>query len=106
MRVMVVGIDEGDVRIRYVPNELETLQTLVGGHIETAAPVQLREHGIEILVDEEGLLKGKHPNLNLFPFFLVGPVMFVGVSESEFVSLSAEQIRYIRTWLMSLSMVD
>lgn len=102
MRIMLAGVEKGDVRVRYIPNDLENLQALVGGYIEAAAPVELFERGIQLLVDEEGILKGKQPNLNLFPFFFVGPAMFVGFKGSEFVSLTQDQMIYIRMWLSSL----
>lgn len=42
-----------------LPNELHALQEAVGGHIEV---VRLMSEGDLMIVDEEGLIKGKEPN--------------------------------------------
>lgn len=85
-----------------VENTLAILQTLVGGYIEPCAPVQLREWGIELLANEEGLLKGLPFNINLYPFFFVGDLVAVGVKGEEFVSLTPEQEHYLKDWLDDL----
>ena len=82
---------------------LRDLQHLVGGYIETSAPVQLRQNGITLLCNEEGLLKQLPANQNLFPFFYVGQVVAVGVRGEEFVSLTHNQIEFLKDWLYSLS---
>lgn len=90
-------------RIRTVGNiTLEFLQDCVGGYIEPCAPIELKEHGIELLANEEGLLSGLDPNENLFPFFLVGNVVAVGVDGEDFVGLSVEQRRYLNEWVKAL----
>lgn len=81
---------------------LEQLQKLVGGYIQTCAPLELREQNIELLVDEEGLLKGLQPNAKLYPFFYVGNAVFVGVDGEELVGLTSEQIEFIVDWLEGL----
>lgn len=87
--------DESDV--------LRNLQTLVGGFIEPCAPVQLKQQGIELLADEEGLLKQLPCNENLFPFFFVGPLVAVGIGDEDFVSLTPDQEEYLRMWLEGLN---
>lgn len=89
---------------------LKELQERVGGYIEPCAPLELREKNIELLVDEEGLLKGLQPNAKLYPFFYVGNAVFVGldveevdgVKEVDFVGLTVEQIEFIVDWLEGL----
>lgn len=81
---------------------LHDLQALVGGYIEPCAPVELRQRGIELLCNEEGLLRQLPVNINLFPFFFVGTLVAVGVSGENFVSLTPEQETYLKKWLESL----
>lgn len=103
MIIVRIGTKRGDVASRYVREiKLEDLQALVGGYIEPAAPVELREQGIELLVNEEGLLKGLDTNENLFPFFFVGQAVAVGVGGEDFVSLSQAQVNFLEDWLRGL----
>lgn len=81
---------------------LELLQKEVGGYIQTCAPVELLERNIEMLCDEEGLLKHRLPNENLYPFFYVGNIVFVGVDDENLVGLTDEQESFVREWLNGL----
>lgn len=83
---------------------LRSLQDIVGGFIETCAPLELREQGIELLANEEGLLIHLPYNNNLFPFFFVGTLVAVGVDREDecFVSLLPEQEAYLKKWLENL----
>lgn len=90
-------------RVRTVGNiTLEFLQECVGGYIEPCAPVELKERGIELLANEEGLLSGLEPNRNLFPFFLVGNVIAVGVDGEDFTGLTDYQRRFMEGWVKAL----
>lgn len=103
MLIVRIGTKEGDLANIIVKSiTLEKLQDLVGGYIEPSTPVQLRERGIELLANEEGLLQGLNLNDNLYPFFIVGQVVAVGVSEDDFVGLNAEQQKYLSEWLGAL----
>lgn len=82
---------------------LHELQAIVGGYIEPCAPVQLKEQGIELLANEEGLLRQLPYNINMFPFFFVGTLVAVGVDGEYFVSLTPKQENYLREWLDNLS---
>lgn len=82
---------------------LHDLQALVGGYIEPCAPVELRKRGIELLANEEGLLRQLPVNINLFPFFFVGPLVAVGIGDEDFVSLTPDQEEYLKYWLIGLS---
>lgn len=68
---------------REVPNTIEALQALVGGHIETV-PLS---HNAVILVNEEGKLRGMAPNVMYFDDVLVGPVVIVGVRGEKFADV-------------------
>lgn len=103
MKVIKIDTEVADLEVMEVSGELHELQELVGGYIEPGAPVELREKGIELLVDEEGLLKGLEPNPNIYPFFFVGPCVLVGVSGEDFVSLTDEQIIFALRWLKDLA---
>jgi len=81
---------------------LHDLQAMVGGYIETCAPAELRAKGIELLCNEEGLLRQLPVNINMFPFFFVGTLVAVGVSGENFVSLTPEQESYLKKWLENL----
>ena len=102
MRVMSLGVKEGDRRVHCIDGSLESLQKEVGGYIQPAAPVELKIKSIEMLVNEEGLLAQLETNVNLFPFFFVGPVVFVGVKGEDFVSLTLPQIKFLHAWLSTL----
>lgn len=82
---------------------LEELQKEVGGYIQTCAPVELQVENIQMLCDEEGLLKHRVPNENLYPFFFVGNIVFVGVDGEELVGLTNEQETFVREWLKGLT---
>lgn len=103
MRVLVIGTNQGNIHLHDIEGELWELQNLVGGFIECCAPVQLRRKGIQLLANEEGLLKGLDTNVNLFPFFFVGQLVMVGVADEEFTSLTEEQQAYAMQWLRELA---
>lgn len=81
---------------------LRSLQSIVNGFIEPCAPAELKARGIELLANEEGLLRGLPVNINLFPFFFVGNMVAVGVGKEDFVSLTPEQESYLKKWLEDL----
>ena len=102
-RFVLIEPKAGDVSVITVAiPRLEAYQDLVEGYIETCTPVQLRDHKIELLANEEGLLRGLPLNENLVPFFLVGNVVAVGVDGEDFVGLTDDQIDYLRAFLLSL----
>ena len=77
-----------------VENNLQSLQKLVGGYIETVS----LPRGICMIVNEEGKLQGLQPNFRLDHDLIVGTAVFVGVSGEEFCSLSVDQENYV--WRM------
>ena len=91
MKVYVIPT-KGQPYLKETDGTLEALQNLVDGYIEPAAPVQLRDMGMEMLVNEEGLLRHLPFNENLFPFFYVGTAVLVGVDGESFTSLTIDQL--------------
>ena len=74
---------------------LESLQKAVGGMIECVYPFEDR---VGIICTEEGKLNGLRPNRFLFaedgkPYdMLCGEFLVVGLSESDFASLTPKQV--------------
>ena len=65
---------------RIIPNTLEELQGIVGGHIET---VRLASDCV-IICNEEGKLQGLAPNMFLMGEMFVGPIIIAGVRGEDF----------------------
>ena len=75
-----------------VGNELEKLQQLVGGYIETIP----YKDNIIILLDEEGKLKDSEDNIVVSKYgMLVGNIIFIGTEGEDFTSLTEAQIQGI-----------
>lgn len=65
---------------RVIPNTLEELQGIVGGHIEA---VRFASDCV-ILCNEEGKLRGMAPNIFLMGEMFVGPVIILGTKGEDF----------------------
>ena len=65
---------------RVIPNTLQELQAIVGGHIEA---VRFASDCV-ILCNEEGKLRGMTPNIFLMGEMFVGPVIIVGTKGEDF----------------------
>jgi len=80
--------------VKVIQNELDILQTIVGGYIEV-----VREEGFDIIINEEGKLEDLEPNFKIYGGndYIAGTVIFVGVDyeNGEFASLTDEQIKFI-----------
>lgn len=63
-----------------IDNTLEALQKAVGGYIECVSLAT----DMCLIVDEEGLLKGKEYNVDFCGMPLVGTVLLVGVDGDDF----------------------
>ena len=107
-KLLVVNVAPmvGDIHIEYIPDTRSGLQMAVNGYIELCTVAEVKEQDIEMLCDEEGLFGCKEPNVNLFPFFFVGNVVFVGAGDEGFVSLTEEQVEWLETWLAGLDAHD
>lgn len=92
MRVIAKEPGKSPVQVT-IDGSLQSLQRLVGGHIE-----HVRFTGdVGILVDEEGKLKGLAPNFFLPSIAdeLVGTVIFVGETGEEFTDVPDEAAQLI-----------
>lgn len=88
-----------------VSEDLESVIGLVGGYLESVHIPSLYDMGIMVLVDDEGVLKDKSPNIvrvdrrNNVLDCLHGNVVFTGSKETidglEWVSLSEDQINFL-----------
>lgn len=103
MRIIRVGHVLGEVAEMEIQNRLEDMHAIVGGYIEPCAPIELKQKGIELIANEEGLLAQLQPNENLFPFFIVGDAFFVAFDGEDFVGLSDNQVSIVKAWLASLA---
>lgn len=85
---------EGKAEIIEIENELEALQRAVGGYIET---VTIAEDCC-LIVDEEGLLKGKPINhlASRLGRPLVGDVLVVGVEYDHFIDVPDSMIVFMK----------
>ena len=71
-----------------VSNTLEALQKNVGGYIETVTlNSPLTNRNLVLICDEEGRLKGKPYNCNIFGIDFVGEILIVGQDGEEFADL-------------------
>lgn len=102
MRIIFIGTKQGNFGECTIPNTLEDLQRAVNGYIEITTLPELKEHGIQMIVNEEGLLRGLKPNENLFPFFFVGSVLLVNIDGEDFASLTDKQVKFAMKWLTGL----
>ena len=86
--------------VKTIDHTLESLQAEVGGLIE---PVYCFEGPVAILCNEEGKLKGLPRNRGLFDAdgnlydILQGTFLVIGIDESDFISLTEEQIKKYQT---------
>ncbi len=103
MTIIVIHPEEGRIEQRDINITLENLQELVGGYIEPCAPHELVLEGIEMLANEEGLIRCLPYNENLWPFFFVGTLVLVGVDGENFTGLNDSQLQFIRKWLADLA---
>ena len=81
MRVLIKEPGEG-WRVEDIHNTLEGFQQAVGGHIETLTTESL--HGLVLIFDEEGRLRGKTPNLIVEGEEIVGTVVLCGTDGDDF----------------------
>lgn len=80
MRALFKGPSDDKFRELLIPNELDVLQQLVGGHIET---VTIATDAV-IICNEEGRILGLDPNCNYCGIDFVGPILIVGTDGEEF----------------------
>lgn len=98
MKVLIKNIGE-NTKITDIENDLQSLQNLVGGYIE-ALPLT---KDVLLICNEEGKPKGLPVNFNIVINgkieSIVGNVFFVGKNDSDFDSLTNEQIVILQDYL-------
>lgn len=99
MRALLVKPRELAVEIE-IPNTLKALQEAVGGYIEVVEAA-----GCALIVDEEGLIKGKEHNLSFeqhhMQFNLHGNIIICGIAGEEFCDLSELQLEHWDSWILT-----
>lgn len=98
MKVLIKNVGE-NTKIADIENDLQSLQNLVEGYIE-ALPLT---KDVLLICNEEGKLKGLPVNFNIVINgkieSIVGNVFFVGKNDSDFDSLTNEQIVILQDYL-------
>lgn len=102
-KVVIIGTRCGDIRVHGTRDiSLKFLQSCVGGYIELATPPELKEKGIEILVNEDGLNLGLDVNKNFKPYFMCGQAVAVAVKRDDFDFLTDAQTIAVLNWFEDL----
>lgn len=74
---------------REIPNELESFQALVKGHIECVA----WDDRYLMIVNDEGKLKGMRWNFRFYGDDIVGPVVWVAKDGPEFAGILDDKFK-------------
>ena len=80
MKALLKGPDNDGFREIVIPNDLGTLQAIVGGHIET---LTIAEDAV-VICNEGGKLLGLPDNCIFLGMWFVGAILIVGVDGDEF----------------------
>lgn len=94
MRAILITLNEQ--KIIEINNELEALQEAVDGYIET---VTLIPDKVDMIVNEEGLIKGMELNSVASAIagrYIVGNALIVGVDGEDFCNVPDEWIKCYR----------
>ena len=93
MRVLIK--EPGDVwTTADTPTTLDGSQRGVGRDIETLSLENL--HGLVLVFDEEGRIKGKEPNLTIEGEEIVGTVVLCGIDGDEFAPVPDWAVRGLK----------
>lgn len=101
IKVLKIGVNEGDIEAIMIEPKLESYQKLVGGYIEVVSIPELPS-SIKLIANEEGLLTGLPTNANLIPYFFVGDLIAVSVEGEDFDGLSNNDLGFLAEWIYSL----
>ena len=104
IKVIIKNPEEEYGHICWVSNDLEALQAIVGGYIETI-PASEKDN-VVILMDEEGQLKNKEPNLALGIALVVGTIIVCGQSGEDLCDIPWDFDRWKRFIDMRRPMFD
>lgn len=80
--INVITIRNGQARHETIRNDLQTMQKIVGGYIETYTVGRT-----VVICDEEGRLKGKEPSLIFGAQTFVGDLIICGINGSDFTDV-------------------
>lgn len=104
IKVIIKNPEEEYGHVCWVADELEVLQTIVGGYIETV-PASEKDN-VVIICDEEGKLKNKEPNLALGIDVVVGTIIVCGQKDENLVDIPWDVERWMRFVDMRRPMFD
>lgn len=94
MRVLIKE-PGGKWGVAEVENTLDALQKAVGGYIETLT-ISTEPEPLVLIVDEEGRIKGKEPNLTIEGEEIVGTVVLCGIDGDEFAPVPDWAVRGLK----------
>lgn len=80
MRVLLKQPSDDKFRQIVVPNDLDTLQEIVGGYIEQVTLAM----DTALICNEEGRIIGQDPNCVYMGKAFVGPILIVGIDGEEY----------------------
>jgi hypothetical protein len=101
MKVLWYRIGQAPVLTNVDPDNLSTLQTLVGGYIEAVT----LPHGYVLVCNEEGRLLGLSPNVRVADSVIVGDVFVTKTDPKdtgEWIDLTAADVALIRALVHAL----
>jgi hypothetical protein len=81
--INVITIRGGKARHETIKNDLQTMQKIVGGHIEAVTV----KDGLVVICDEEGRLKGKPETMVFEGQIFVGDLVICGADGEEFADV-------------------
>ena len=83
-----------------IEDTYESIRDLIGGYIEFIDIPEVE--GVEVILDEEGKLKGLDPNFDIPEYFdtIVGPALIVGSDGfGGTISLTADQVSKVLEYI-------
>lgn len=81
----------------WVQNDLTSLQNAVGGYIETLTIDRGEgEIPVVLIMDEEGMLKGKEPSTYVGGNLIHGTAILLGVDGGEFTDVPITHVEWLR----------
>ena len=104
IKVIIKNPEEEYGHICWISNDLEALQAIVGGYIETV-PISENDN-VVIICDEEGKLKNKKSNLALGIDVVVGTIIVCGQENENLVDIPWDVERWMRFVDMRRPMFD
>lgn len=110
MRVLI--LNNAELEEKDIKNNLDEFQSIVGGYIETPFLGNcFTDNGIVVVINEDGKFRNLNPEIILVNGCnvidtVVGNVVFVGLKNCDFVSLTDEQVDIITNCLSDIGIYD